>query len=534
MGDSKNLPPLNACYNTSDFEHASYQDMLNMVSGVNPTGIIARGTALVDAQTEIEKIGTELKEHVGRTTWKGKGGDAFREWGNDFALETLKLADYAGNAGSALQTAGQALSEVAKVIQGHPDAVQMCFADEEKEKARIKAVETARNEAIPQMNKLASYYLMAQQSISSQDEPNFKPLPNAALPESSYDSWKTGYGSPGSNPGSTDSVTSPQSSNVSTGGHHYSTVSPNGVSPSSPDGTPVVHTPQHVSAVPGAPDNTGTNIDTVTMPQTPTPTTVPPTGGPLPQGPSGGGHQSPLPPVVMPPRTGPFGPGGGPGRTSPTVPGGKGDVGRVRPPTINPDRGTVPPTGTPGRGGVDPVRPPVGTPGRGGVEGVRPPMTARTDTGIHGGTPAQGGRGATGPVRGTSRGTVIGGEKPSTGRGMMQGHAGGAPGIAGGRSGVRGPGGSSQRLVNEPGGTVRAPRGTQSGAGGEFTPGGTGLVSESPRSGGAMGSMGGAMGGSQGTRRRPQRRDGESPDYLAEDEETWGTGDDGVVPPVID
>ncbi|MFI5749808.1 hypothetical protein ACIBBE_28655 [Streptomyces sp. NPDC051644] len=505
---AEKLPPLNACYNTSNFEHASYQDMLNMVRGVNATEIMSRGTALVDAQTEIEKIGTELKEHVGRTTWKGAGGDAFREWGNDFAKETLKLADYAGTAGTSLQTAGQALSEVAKVIQGHPDAVQMCFADEKKEKARIAAVETARNEAIPQMNKLASYYLMAEQSISSQEEPNFRPLPSEVVPDMPVDTWQTGYGSPGSNSGSTDSVTSPQSGNTSRVDHHYSTVRPGDVSPSSPDGTPVVHTPQHVTVVPGAPDTTGTNIDTVTMPQTPTPGTLPPTGGLPPQGPSGGGHQTPLPPVVMPPRSGPLGPGDGVGRISPTGPGGKGDIGSVRPPTINP--------------------------GRGGVESVRPPMTTRTDTGIHGGTPARGGQGGVGPARGTSRGTVIGGEKPSTGRGMMQGHAGGAPGIAGGRARATGPGGSSPRLVNEPGGTVRAPRGTEPGAGREFTPGGTGLVRESPRSGGAMGPMGAAMGGSQGTRRRSQRRDGESPDYLAEDEETWGTGDDGVVPPVID
>ncbi|MFJ4899700.1 WXG100 family type VII secretion target [Streptomyces sp. NPDC088727] len=529
MGEK--LPPLNACYNTTNFEQASYQEMLNMVRGVDAAAIMARGTALVDAQTEIEKIGTELKEHVGRTTWKGAGGDAFREWGNGFANETLKLADYAGTAGTSLQTAGQALSEVAKVVQGHPDAVSMCYADEAKEKARLKAVETARNEAIPQMNKLASYYLMAEQSISMQEEPNFQPLPNAAVPKGPVDNQKAGYGSPGSSPGGTYSVTGPQSGNTSTVDHQYSTVRPDGVSPSSPDGTPVVHTPQHVSAVPGAPDNTGTNIDTVTMPQTPTPTT--PTGGLPPQVPSGGGHQTPLPPVVMPTPPGPSGPGGGPGRF---VNGSKGDVGHVRPPTINPDRGGVPPTGNPSRGGVEAARPPMGTPGRGGVEGVRPPMNTRTDTGIHGGTPTQGGRSGVGPARGTARGTVVGGEKPSTstGRGMMQGRAGGAPGIAGGRAGATRPGGNAQRLVNEPGGTVRAPRGTQSGAGGEFTPGGTGLVRESPRSGGAMGSMGGAMGGSQGKRRRPQRRDGEIPDYLAEDEETWGTGDDGVVPPVID
>lgn len=532
MGEK--LPPLNACYNTSNFENASYQEMLNMVTGVNATAIMARGTALVDAQTEIEKIGTELKEHVGRTTWKGAGGDAFREWGNDFANETLKLADYAGTAGTSLQTAGQALSEVSKVVQGHPDAVAMCYADEAKEKARIKAVETARNEAIPQMNKLASYYLMAEQSISSQEEPNFKPLPTEVIPDRPVDNSQSRYGSPGSNSGNTDSVTGSQTGNASRADHHYSTVGPDSVSPPSPDGTSVVHTPQHVSAVPGAPDNTGTNIDTVTMPQTPTHTNVPPTPGLPPQGPNGGGYQTTPPPVVMPTRPGPLGPGGGPGRYGP---GGKGDVGHVRPPTINPDRGGVPPTGNPSRGGWEANRPPMGTPGRGGVDGVRPPMNTRSDTGIHGGTPAQGGRGGVGPARGTSRGTVIGGEKP-TSQGMMQGRSGGVSGISGGRPGGRsggpGMGGGSPRLVNEPGGTVRAPRGTESGAGREFTPGGTGLVRESPRSGGTMGSMGGAMGGSQAKRRRPQRRDGEIPDYLAEDEETWGAGDDGVVPPVID
>lgn len=500
MGDSKKLPPLNACYNTTDFENARYEDMVAMVRGVDPTGIMARGTALVDAQVEIEKIGTELKEHVGRTTWKGKGGDAFREWGDGFAKETLKLADYAGGAGSAMQTAGQALSEVSKVVQGHPEATAMCYADAEKEKTRLAAVETARNEAIPQMNKLASYYLMAEQTISSQEEPNFKPLPEAALPKSPVDSWQKGYDDPGSTSGRADSGVGAQSG--STSGHHYTVSSPGSATGSSSDGVPVVHTPQHVTAVPGAPDTTGTNIDTVTMPQAPPTTATPPTGGFPPQGPTGGGHQTPLPPVVMPTRPGPFGPGDGIGRITPTGPG--------------------------GRGGVESVRPPVITPGRGGMEGVRPPMTTRTDTGIHGGTPAQG---QVGPVRGTSRGLVVGGERQSTGHGMMGGGTGGHSGPVGRPNGL----GGSQRLVTEPGGTVRTPRGTQPGAGREFTQGGTGLVRESPRTGGAMGPMGGAMGSaSQGTPRRSQRRDGGHPGYLDDDEENWTTGDDGVVPPVID
>lgn len=272
MGDKGKLPPLNACYVTTDFENASFEDMLSMIRGVDPTAIMSRGTALIDAQTEIEKIGTELKEHVSRTTWKGKGGDAFREWGDDFAKETLKLADYAGAAGTSLQTAGQALSEVSTVIQGHPDATTMCYADEAKEKARLEAVEKARNEAIPQMNKLASYYMMAQQTIGSQEEPNFKPLPGEVLPGESYDNSKSSYGTPGSSSG-THAVSSVPGVGSSAGGTHYSVNQPADGSTSSISSVST-HTPQHVNVVPGAPDTTGTNIDTVTMPDAPPVTTT--------------------------------------------------------------------------------------------------------------------------------------------------------------------------------------------------------------------------------------------------------------------
>ncbi|WNI24240.1 hypothetical protein [Streptomyces sp. ITFR-16] len=486
MGDKGKLPPLNACYLTTDFENMSYEDMLAMVRSVDPTAIMGRGTALIDAQTEIEKIGTELKEHVSRTTWKGKGGDAFREWGDDFAKETIKLADYAGAAGTSLQTAGQALSEVSKVIQGHSDATSVCYADEAKEKARLEAVDKARNEAIPQMNKLASYYIMAQQTISSQEEPVFKPLPEAVLPKSPVDGGKTSYGgSSGGNP-AIHSVSGVPSTGGSVG-HHSVTVQPVDGGSSSVAGVST-HTPHHVGVdpvVPDTTDNTGTDIDTVTMPEAPPVTATPPTSGP-PVTPVGGGGQNTVPPVVLPPQPLPTGPGDR--RTMPVGPG------------VDGNRRTIP---------VSPV-------GRGGGESVRTP-------GIHGGTP---GRPLTGPVAGGQRGTVIGSERPTAGRSMMGGHGVGAVGSPAGRGGA----GGSRRLVTESGAAVREARGI--GAGREFTPGGSGLVRETARPG-AMGPMGGAMGGSQSARRRPKRRDGENPDYLEEDEETWATGDD-VVPPVID
>ncbi|MEU2250123.1 hypothetical protein [Streptomyces sp. NPDC019224] len=526
MGDKGKLPPLNACYVTTDFENMSYEDMLAMVRGVDPTAIMGRGTALIDAQTEIEKIGTELKEHVSRTTWKGKGGDAFREWGDDFAKETLKLADFTGAAGTSLQTAGQALSEVSKVLQGHSDVTSMCYADEAKEKARLEAVEKARNEAIPQMNKLASYYLMAQQTISAQEEPNFKPLPDSVIPDKPVDGGQRGYGSPSGSSSGTHAVSAVSGTGSSAGGYHSVTTQPVDGGSSSVTNVSTT-TPHHVGVAPvtpGAPDTTGTNIDTVTMPEAPPVTATPPTGGPPPTPVGGGGGQNTIPPVVLPSQSGPLGPGtGGNRRTIPVAPGTDGNRRTI---PVGPGADGNPRT-TPVGPGVDGNRRtiPVAPVGAGGGESVRPPGMTRADTGIHGGTPA---RPVNGPVGGAPRGTVIGGERPATGRSMMGGHGMGAVGSPAGRGGVGGAGGS-RRLVTEPGGTVREVRGV--GAGREFTPGGSGLVRDSARPG-AMGPMGGAMGGAQGTR-RPQRRDGENPDYLVEDEETWATGDD-VVPPVID
>lgn len=478
MGDHGKPPPLNTTARITDFENMSFEDMLNMIRGVDPMAIMGSGRALIDAQTEIEKIGTELKEHVSRTKWKGKGGDSFREWGHDFAKETLKLADYAGAAGASLQTAGQALVEVSTVLNSHPLATTKPTASVAAEKVRLEAVDAARNEAIPQMNKLASHYMTAQQMIAAQEEPRFRPLPDSALPIP-VDSWKRRYGSDGN------SDTPPVSGAPHTGG---SEAGPQPVTAQPVDGamqppvTNVSAPAQHAvvvspGATPEAQDTTGTNIDTVTMPQTPPTMASPPVGGPPPQPPlSAGGGQTPIPPVALPSQMGPF---------------------------------------VPGSPRVTPV-----APGRGSVESIRPPAVRRADPAIHGGTPA---RPVTGPVAGGPRGTVIGGETPATGRGMMGGHGVGPVGLPVGRgAGV----GGARRLVTEPGGTVGTPRGT--GAAREFTPGGSGLVR-----GAGMGAMG-PMGGTQNARRRPQRRDGgESPDYLTEDEETWGTGD-GVVPPVID
>ncbi|WP_349345222.1 hypothetical protein [Streptomyces rapamycinicus] len=320
MGDSSKLPPLKMCYNITSFEHASFEDMLAMVEGTDEQEIIRRGNALTKAQSEIEKIGDELKKRVGRVTWKGEGGDAFRNWGDDFANQALKLAGFAGSVGTAMETAGQALSEVKKSMPDRPAGSQVCYADQEKEKKRLEGLDKARDEALPQMYKLASYYRMSQETIagSQQDEPVFKPLPASALPRTQDGSGQESYGSPSVSGGSVH--TTPASV-----GTTHPAVDPSTVSPGSPAHFSPAHvspghvTPPSIPENPGhvtVPDATHTNIDTVN-PSPPT-TTAPqlPTGGgppvtPVTDGPGPVGLPASPPPTV--------GPTTGMGKIGPTV-----------------------------------------------------------------------------------------------------------------------------------------------------------------------------------------------------------------------
>ncbi|WP_306328728.1 hypothetical protein [Streptomyces venezuelae] len=87
--------------------------------------------------------------------------------------------------------------------------------------------------------------------------------------------------------------------------------------------------------------------------------------------------------------------------------------------------------------------------------------------------------------------------------------------MGGGQSGIRG----GRRLAGETGGVVggKAQRAGTTGTGGRpFTPGGSGLVR-----------------GNTARADEREEQNGERPDYLVEDEETWQQGR-RVAPPVID
>lgn len=167
----------------------------------------------------------------------------------------------------------------------------------------------------------------------------------------------------------------------------------------------------------------------------------------------------------------------------------------------------------------------VGGPGAGGSAGV-----GGAGAGVPGALGGLGGRG------GRAGGSGAGGaaRAGAAGRGGMPG-AGGAGAGAGGRGGATaGRGGS---LARRGGGVVGAAKGTGSGTRG--TPGGSGLHKSRGAAGAGSGSNTGKganrmMGrGQSGQAEEEERREGERPDYLVEDEETW-TPERNNAPRVIE
>ncbi|QMV21553.1 hypothetical protein GQS52_06925 [Streptomyces sp. SCUT-3] len=140
------------------------------------------------------------------------------------------------------------------------------------------------------------------------------------------------------------------------------------------------------------------------------------------------------------------------------------------------------------------------------------------------GAPGGAGSGRSGPAAGRSSGAV--------GRGGMVGGPGGGAAASGGTAGR---GGSTGSLARQRGGTIGSPSrsgaapAAQGGSGLHRSRGGTMTSQGTGRGTGPMAGMPGTRGASD----KEKRGEGERPDYLVEDEETWDPRRD-VAPRVIE
>ncbi|BBC32523.1 hypothetical protein SGFS_038170 [Streptomyces graminofaciens] len=492
----------------TDFESRTHAELAAMLDSANAEGAYDLAAKLSKAASTITKIGDDLMTYVKALEWQGEAGDAFRDWGGQTASATLHLGEYAEIASRWMGQVSQAISEAKAAMpdtsettaaqadlksaektlsvtrepgaRNDPDARQLAQTAQSDATAAQGRIDSARYEAVQQMRKLAQAYEYSAAQVNSVEPPTFVP-PGKRLGgdrwdgESEYVSALGGQGNSGA--GSIASM-------------------PTG-SGASPHATTQTVTQRHTQDQGDRSQRVSTEIDGLgTLPDSsPRSVPTPPLNGPTPRPES--------PPVTQPSLIPHSFNGGvnGPGQAAP---------------------GRVPST----------PRPPL-IPGQGATNG----STARMprESGVIGGRPVSPTAGRTG---GIPRGTVIGGDGVQGRTAMGRGMAPGTPGIGSPhahQSGVTG----GRRLASEGGGVVGG-RPAQPGRSGSrpFTPGGSGLLRPANATdsthGSAAGHAGAASHQAQTSDARRDQRQGERPDYLVEDEETWARGNRRPLPPVVD
>ncbi|WP_017237040.1 hypothetical protein [Streptomyces sp. SS] len=490
----------------TNFRDMSHQQMLTWLNEASSFYVGDAAGVLNSTGRKLTEIADRLVDRMKDMDWEGEAEKAFSEWTLAVAKSTSDLGTYSsdgaywmeGNA-SAIAAAASAIPryvsyesakanlEAALKYRNDPDSQTIAreARTASEELATIEGKERANQQAAAaEMERLSATYQWSSTQMSGMQPPTFPPPPGAFVPD-----VKSRYGGDseyiGSYPQSSDRYTGSDSGTTQNNRSQPDTRTTPDTNVVPPSGDPTG--PTHVirpEVRPEVPVDLGIDsVETLPPPTTTGPQTPNP-GGPPPITRPDGGTPPIVPPMGVPPATGK----GGPGPVGPTGP----VTGGTRNQLPNSLRGMPGPLG--------------GT--REGISGGKP-------------VPHTQGR----PQTGIPRSTVIGNEPGGrNGTGMGRGPMGGGPGMGGPMGGAAGQNGISggRRLAGETGGVVggKAQRaGTTGGAGAArpFTPGGSGLV----------------RGGTPQSRER-EEQNGERPDYLVEDEETWQQGNRRVAPPVID
>ncbi|MFC5666713.1 WXG100 family type VII secretion target [Kitasatospora misakiensis] len=542
----------------TNFEGLGHPQLKSMVAGSEPSKVTGRGNQLKDAGRVLDELSKALAAHVAQIQWEGPAAENFKTWASDLHKSASMIGEFSKGAGDAMVQAGEALSTAktgvpevpAKDIDmvkrhstqpcikpsplsiagiGNPSASTDAIMKKEdptwvsnaEAAAAQKRVDTAHQEAIHQMESLGQAYEAATTKLNSLKMPE---LPGQSGGESHSGAEEVSVGGGGGGrAGSGGTVRTPRSGY--SGSREYSPSGGGDTGGGSVTPRPPVPTP-HGPTPPGHSTPTPPHGSPVPLPGDPnTPGSVTPTPTHPGDRPGTGLDSLPALPTAPGP-TGPVGPGGGPGPVFPQS-GGPGHPGTPGGgPLAFPGGGPIPFSGTgPFTGGTGPLK-----------SGGGPVPPNRTST-VGGSLPAK--NGGSGPTNG---GTVFGSREAQgrPGAGGFNGPGGGMHQGGGGHGGGGAVGGARGRGYSSTGGGVIG--GTKGpAAGGEFTPGGSGLRSRAAAAGAAAegagrpgqnGMMGPGMAGGAGGRRERDHRN--RADYLHEDEETWTSGTPKSNPGVIE
>ncbi|MFJ4872483.1 hypothetical protein [Streptomyces sp. NPDC088757] len=550
------LGPKGSVFGETSFEGHRLNAMLDLLDSANPADLEQAGEALEKATTALNQAAKDLNTFVRGVAWKGVAATEFQRYGSEVVSYAWNIGKVANAVGAQMKVAGTGLASVRnarpprdnRLVQKKPeDFAPPERTQDNKDYQKALQVEKDRQEAINQMNRLASFYAVSQTTLQAQELPKPPKAYGAAVPEPTG-SVMGGGGSTASRDGALSrdgSLSGEKSGYVSASEDRTTQTAPR-----------TGHALDASEPIPEQQQGTKVRIDSVATPPAPTitttaPTPTAPTNTPNPTGPG-------LPPPVAlgtSPRAGGPRITGTPSRPYAT---GRTAVGRSGGPTSSPAMGRSGGPGTSsavGRSGGPTSSPAVGRSGG---------PTNSSATGRSGNPANSSATGRSGGPMGRAGGPQAMGQSAQTGRATPQAGRPGGPGqsatgrAGGGRSNPI-VGGTQQRTSTGGAGS-RIPKGTVVGADGPTAgrtaaarPSQSGVVGAdngkgtarptgrgTPSTNGVVGSPRGTgtpVGGGRGNQRPPreeQDRDGSSrPDYLTEDEETWTNRRHGTVPPVI-
>ncbi|MDX3733547.1 WXG100 family type VII secretion target [Streptomyces caniscabiei] len=181
----------------TDFEERDFDlnQLIDLVERTDPEDLESSGKALWDARDAIKAAADELEGHIDNVHWVGESGDAFRKWGGSLVTNTHHLSDFAGAAGDQITAAAVGLASVRGAMPsrdsetGRKRPEHFTEAEKTADKGEYEAavrVEKDRQEAINQMNRLASYYAVSEEvlaSLPAKDKtPEFTDMPDVGVP----------------------------------------------------------------------------------------------------------------------------------------------------------------------------------------------------------------------------------------------------------------------------------------------------------------------------------------------------------------
>ncbi|WLW51820.1 hypothetical protein [Streptomyces sp. YU58] len=411
-------PNKKAVWDSTDFgaKDLALNQMLDLVEGTDPEDLESSGRALWDARDAIKAAAEELDGHIGKVHWVGQAGHDFRQWGLKLVASTTQLSTFAGAAGDQLSSAAMGLASVRGAMPARDSEANRKrpehfteaekTANKEQYDAAVR-VEKDRQEAINQMNRLASYYAVSGKELQDLKAPTFHSMPNVGVPAPAK-GYRPGESTSRVGEGSTTTgVTNRNSVDSSTGHGVVDSAKP-----------PAQEVPGRV-ARPDVP--VGTNIDSV---DTLLPRATPPATGPTPPltgTPPMGGGQNYLPDgalgTPMPNGTQGRNLGGTGGLRNPSASG----QGRPNTPGLN-NQGVGRASGQGPINQMGRSTPTGQAAGKGLVSGSQSSQMGR---GISGGTPRAGGtatpRTNAAPTTGAGRSNGVVGGRPATGNASAKG-----------------------------------------------------------------------------------------------------------------